>query len=341
MAQARRAAGLTLTVARRPGVWAALSIPLLAALGAIAYGVAGYVLLFGWSFIDGLFMTITTMTTVGYREIRPLGTPERLFTISLLVLGVSVLLMTLSIAASLLIEDPIRERIRRRRMNRRIEDLREHFIVCGYGRVGRTVAETLAAEDRPFVVIDRNEERAGELADAGVLFLTGDATERDDLMKSGLLTASALISAVDDDAENIFITMVARDLKPDLWIVARASQENTIDRLRTAGANRVYSPFVTAGHEMATAAVNPGVVDFIEVKMEGLPSLRLEEFEVEPGSHLVGRRLSDVKRDAHALAVRRRDGSILAPPDTGLTLEEGDILVLLGEREALRPLEQT
>ena len=340
MAQTRRAAGLTLADARRPGVWAALSIPLLAALGAIAYGVAGYVLLFGWSFIDGLFMTITTMTTVGYREIRPLGTPERLFTISLLVLGVSVLLMTLSIAASLLTEDPIRERIRRRRMNRRIEDLSEHYIVCGYGRVGRTVAEALAAERRSFVVIDRNEERAGELGDAGVLYLTGDATERDDLVKAGIDSASALISAVDDDAENIFITMVARDLKPDLWIVARASQENTIARLRTAGANRVYSPFVTAGQEMATAAVNPGVVDYLDLKMEGLPALRLEELEVEAGSQLVGRRLIDVKRDAHALAVRKHDGRILAPPDGALELEEGDILVLLGERDALRPLEE-
>lgn len=320
---------------------AALSIPVLVALAVIGYGIAGYMVLFGWSFIDAFFMTMTTMTTVGYREIQPLGTAERLFTISLLVLGVSVLLMTLSIAASVLMEDPIRERIRRRRMSKRIEDLNGHYIVCGYGRVGRTVADALRTEGCSFVVIDRSEDRSGELADAGVLFLTGDATERDDLVKAGIDDARSLISAVDDDAENIFITMVARDLKRDLWIVARASQENTIARLRTAGANRVYSPFVTAGREMATAAVNPGVVDFIEVKMEGLPSLRVEEFEVESGSHLVGRRLSEVKQDAHALAVRRRDGSVLAPPPEELELGVGDVLVLLGERDALRPLEQT
>ena len=321
-------------------MWAALSIPVLVALGVVGYGIAGYMALFGWSFVDALYMTITTMTTVGYREVRPLATPERIFTISLLLLGVSVLLMTLSIAASVLIDDPIRERIRRRRMKKRIEGLEGHYIVCGYGRVGRTVAETLSAEGCSFVVVDRSEERASELRTDGHLYLTGDATQREDLLGVGVGRARALISAVDDDAENIFITMVARDLNPRLWIVTRASQENTIDRLRTAGANRVYSPFVTAGHEMATAAVNPGVVDFLEVRTEGLPALRLEELEVEAGSHLVGRRLAEVKRDAHALAVRRRDGTILAPPAEGLELAEGDILVLLGEREKLRPMEQ-
>ena len=320
---------------------AALSIPLLAALAVIAYGLAGYMVLFGWSFIDSIFMTITTMTTVGYREIRPLGTPERLFTMSLLILGVSVLLMTLSIAASVLMEDPIRERIRRRRMRKRIEELHDHYIVCGFGRVGRTVAEALSAEGVDFVVVDRNEDRASEVTGADYLFFGGDATERQDLEVVGIERARALISAVDDDAENIFITMVARAQKPELWIVARASQENTVERLRTAGANRVYSPFVTAGREMATAAVNPGVLDYLEVKTEGLPPLRLEEFEVEEGSHLVGRRLSEVKRDAHALAIRRKDGSVIVPPGGDLVLAVGDILVLLGEREALRPLEQT
>lgn len=324
-----------------PSVWAPLRIPAYTALASVAIGAIGYMVFFGWSFMDSLYMTVITITTAGYLEVRPLGTAERMFTMLLLVLGVSVLLMTLSIAASVLADDPIRERIRRRRMSRRIEDLNDHYIVCGFGRVGRTVAEALRDERCGFVVVDRSDDRATELSKDGYLFVTGDATERHDLQAAGLDRARALISVVDDDAENIFITMTARALKPDLWIVARASQENTVERLRTAGANRVYSPFVTAGREMATAAVNPGVIDFIEVKMEGLPSLRVEEFEVEVGSHLAGRKLADVKQDAHALAVRRGDGSVVVPPPADLVLAEGDILVLLGERDALRPLEQT
>lgn len=307
----------------------------------MALGTLGYVVFFKWSFMDALYMTVITITTAGYLEVRPMDAAARIFTMLLLVAGVSVLLMTLSIAASVLTDDPIRERIRRRRMSRRIEDLTNHYIVCGFGRVGRTVAEALSVEGCSFLVVDRSEDRARELIDDGYLYLTGDATERADLQRAGIERARGLISVVDDDAENIFITMTARSLKPDLWIVARASQENTIERLRTAGANRVYSPFVTAGREMAVAAVNPGVLDFLEVETEGLPPLRLEEFEVEPDSHLVGRRLGDVKRDAHALAVRKRDGAVVVPPPTDLVLEVGDILVLLGEREALRPLESS
>ena len=325
----------------RPSPWTPLRLPGLIALAVLGYGISGYMLFFQWPFFDALYMTVITMTTVGYGEVREMDAAARLFTISLLLLGATVVVLTLSIAASLLMEDPLRERIRRRRMSKRIEDLKDHHIVCGYGRVGRTVAEALSAEGCPFLVVDRSEERARELIEDSYLYITGDATERSDLQHAGIERARALISAVDDDAENIFITMTARSLKPDLWIVARASQENTIDRLRTAGANRVYSPFVTAGREMATAAVNPGIIDFIELKMEGLPLLRVEELEVEPGSHLIGRALDEVKGEAHALAVRRRDGSVLAPPGPSVRLGEGDVLVLLGERDALRPIEQT
>jgi voltage-gated potassium channel len=144
---------------------------------------------------------------------------------------------------------------------------------------------------------------------------------------------------VDDDAENIFITMTARAANPKLWIVARASQEESIERLRTAGANRVYSPFVTAGREMAVAAINPGVVDFLEVETDG-PPLRLEEVRVEVGSRHVGRKLGEVKGEAQALAVRQAGGDVLAPPDDDLVIGEGDVLVLLGERDTLRPLER-
>ena len=225
-------------------------------------------------------------------------------------------------------------------MQRRIGALRDHVIVCGYGRVGRTAAETLALERRPFLIIDRNENRERELIEDEVDYLIGDATSKEDLDNAGVDHAHALVSAVDDDAENIYITMVARSMNPGLWIVARASEEASRERLLTAGANRVYSPFVTAGREMATAAVNPNLVDFIELTTTGAPALRLEELEVEPGSEMRGKSLGEVRGLARPLAVRRSNGELVIPPRDDLVLAEGDLLVMLGERDALRQMER-
>jgi voltage-gated potassium channel len=320
--------------------WASLRWPLFASIGVLGYGVAGYTLVLGWSFIDGLYMTLLTMTTVGFTEVRPLDTAGKVFTISLLIMGVTLLVLTLSIAATVLQQDPIRDRMRRRRMQRRVGALRDHVIVCGYGRVGRTVAETLAQEKRPFLIVDRSETRERGLIEDEVNYLIGDATSKEDLAEAGIVHAHALISAVDDDAENIYITMVARAMNPGFWIVARASEEASRERLLTAGANRVYSPFVTAGREMATAAMNPAIVDFMDVTITGAPALRLEELEIEPGSKLSGRSLGDVRGQAQPLAVRRSNGDLVIPPRDDLVLGEGDLLVMLGERDALRELER-
>jgi voltage-gated potassium channel len=255
-------------------------------------------------------------------------------------MGVTLLVLTLSIAATVMQQDPIRDRMRRRRMQRRVGALRDHVIVCGYGRVGRTVAETLAQERRPFLIVDRSETRERELIEDDVNYLIGDATSKEDLTDAGVVHAHALISAIDDDAENIYITMVARAMNPGFWIVARASEEASRERLLTAGANRVYSPFVTAGREMATAALNPAIVDFMDVTITGAPALRLEELEIEPGSKLSGRSLGDVRGQAQPLAVRRSNGDLVIPPRDDLVLGEGDLLVMLGERDALRELER-
>ena len=224
-------------------------------------------------------------------------------------------------------------------MQRRVEHLRDHIIVCGFGRVGRSVVEELQRDEVPFVVVDKSEDRGHELLDDGATYVIGDASRREDLEIAGIHRARALISVVDDDAENIFITMVARAVRPDLWIVARAQQEESIDRLQTAGASRVFSPFVTAGREMAYSAINPRVIDFFEVETP-VAAFRIEELRVDGGSSLVGRRLGDVRRGVRALAVARADGEVVAPPDDDVRLAEGDLLVMLGDREELRPLEQ-
>jgi voltage-gated potassium channel len=171
-------------------------------------------------------------------------------------------------------------------------------------------------------------------------YFIGDATKREDLEAAGIHRAKALISCVDDDAENIFITMVARSVSPTVWIVARAEQEESVERLRTAGASRVFSPFVSAGREMAYAAIKQRVVDFIEVEADRAPPLTLEELRIDAESDLVGKLLGEVRGKAKALAIRHAGGEVETPPLDETRLQAGDALVLLGNREDLRALEQ-
>lgn len=225
-------------------------------------------------------------------------------------------------------------------MAKRISQMSGHAIVCGFGRVGRTVVEELERDGVPYLVIDKSEAREHELLDSVSAYFIGDATKKEDLEAAGIARARALISAVDDDAENIFITMVARSVSPTVWIVARAEEEDSIGRLQTAGASRVFSPFVTAGREMAYAAVKQRVVDFIEVEAEHAAPLRLEELRIDEESDLVGKVLGKIRGRASALAVRHADGTVEAPPNDEMILRVGDALVLLGDKDELRPLEQ-
>ena len=313
---------------------------LILVLGVVAFGTTGYVVLESWSVLDALYMTVITLASVGFTEVRPLDAEGKIFTILLIILGVTVVVLALSLVARAIEEGDLGERGRRRRMGKRISQLSNHAIVCGFGRVGRTVVEELERDRIPYVVIDKSEAREHELLDTVASYLIGDATKRPDLEAAGIHRARALISAVDDDAENIFITMVARSVSPSVWIVARAEEEESVERLQTAGASRVFSPFVTAGREMAYAAVKQRVVDFIEVEAGSAPPLRLEELRVDAGSDLVGKELGKIRGQARALAIRHANGDVVAPPEDSITLQEGDALVLLGEREELRPLEQ-
>lgn len=313
---------------------------LLLVFGVVTLGVVGYMVIEGWNFVDALYMTILTLASVGFREVHPLSLTGKVFTITLIVLGVTVVVLALSLVARAIEEGGLGERGRRRRMAKRISHMSNHAIICGFGRVGRTVVEELERDGVPYLVIDKNEDRERELLDDASAYFIGDATRREDLEAAGIHRARALISAVDDDAENIFITMVARSVSDKVWIVARAEQEESVDRLRTAGASRVFSPFVTAGREMAYAAIKKRVVDFIEVEAAAAPTLRLEELRIDAGSDLIGKVLGDVRGKARALAVRHSGGEVETPPEDSMTLQEGDALVLLGDREELRPLEQ-
>lgn len=224
-------------------------------------------------------------------------------------------------------------------MQRRIDHLSEHFIVCAYGRVGRSVARELEAEALPFVVVDSKTELQADMDRDGVRYLLGTPSDEQVLRLAGIERARGLICAVDSDAENVYITVVARSLRPDLLIVARAAHDRSADRLYRAGANQVVSPYVTSGRRMANLAIRPHVVDFFDIARAGQPDLRLEELVIDAASPLVGCSLQELSGPAVPLLLRRQSGQLVANPAQQLRLEPGDTLVVYGEASALRPLD--
>jgi voltage-gated potassium channel len=297
-----------------------------------------------WSFVDGLYMTLTSITTVGYGEVHPQGDLGRIFTMTLIVGGVGTMLYTLGIFAELVVEGQLARYARIRRMERRVADLNEHFIVCGYGRMGTRVAQEFAQLQTPFVVVDSNHEPIERLRSAGVLFVEGDAASDESLLKAGILRAKGLVSAVDSDERNVFITLTARSLNPALFIVARSSYQDSVEKLRRAGANQVVSPYLMGAHRMAALAVRPVAVDVLDTVLHGENiDLVVEEFLVPTGSPVLGRSLADsgfLSAGANVLAIRKRSGQLrINPPETQV-LETDDLVVAIGTRQQMSDVER-
>lgn len=315
--------------------------PAIALALVMTYGVSGYMLLEGWSFLDALYMTVVTLTTVGFREVHPLDGSGKLFTITLMIMGVSLLLLTITLVAAWVSEGNLAERRRRRRMQQRIDRLKDHFIVCAYGRVGRSVTREFKQEDVPFLVIDHDQGLEQRMIDDGVAYLIGEPAEEEVLRRAGIERARGLICAVDSDATNVFIAMTARSLSDRLFIVARAASSDSIPRLERAGANRVISPYATSGQHMAMMALRPSVRGYLEMTRDGGgTALRLEEVRVGKGSTLAGKTVRDVSGGASLLAVRHEDGRVSPHPHEDMRIREGDLLIMLGDQEVLRPVEE-
>jgi voltage-gated potassium channel len=310
----------------------------LAVLLVVAYGIVGYAL-FGFPLPDAVYLTVLTLTTEGFAAPEPLSPGAKVFTASLALLGVTVFLAGIGLVGTALVEGQLLPGSRRRRMQRNLRSLRDHLIVCAYGRVGRAVARELEADRVPFVVIDAKAELERDLQRDGVLYLIGSPSSEPVLRQAGVEHARGLVCAVDSDAENVYITLVARSLNPELAIVARAAEEASADRLYRAGANRVVSPYVTSGRRMALLAVRPHVVDFFEIARRGAAESRLEELLVADGSPLAGRCLGEVLGGAIPLLVRRAGGELLPNPDQATTLQAGDVVVVYGDPGTLRPIE--
>lgn len=305
----------------------------------LVLGTTGY-MAFGLSFVDAVYQTVTTVTTVGFREVGDFGTGEQVFTIFLIVIGVGLVLYTFTLTVQVVVEGQLREIMGRRRMDRTIARMDQHVVLCGWGRVGRAVAADLAGAGRQVVVVDSDAERLAGIEFATVL---GDATLDATLRAAGIERAGALVAALADDAANLFVTLSGRTLNPDLFIVARARQEDSIDKLARAGADRVVNPQSLGAARMASFVVRPHVAEFVDVVMhERSMEFRMQEVVVPANSCFAGRTLRELDLRQRAgvlvLAVRDSSGAFRSNPDPDTVIAPGDVVIAVGTETGLQRL---
>jgi voltage-gated potassium channel len=321
--------------------WRRLRFGLAALVGVLVAGTVGYVA-FGFTLLDAVYQTVTTVSTVGFREVQPLSTGGRIFTIVLIMVGVATALYTFTLVLEAVVEGQIQELLGRKRMERQIARLSGHVIVCGFGRVGRNVAQFLSGTGEDVVVIDNDPARASTADEAGHV-VRGDATSDEVLKEAGIERARVLVTALHTDADNLFVTLTARSLRTDLFIVARARVESSEAKLAQAGADRVVNPQGIGGARMAAFALQPHVAEFLDVVMhDGSLEFRLEEVPLPGGSPLAGQSLRDTHiRDstgALVLALRETGGEFTTNPPPETVLAAGQILIAIGTEAQLKAL---
>ena len=321
--------------------WHRLRFGLAALVGVIVAGTVGYLVL-GFPFLDALYQTVTTVATVGFREVRPLSAAGQVFTIVLILVGVGTALFTFTQFLEAMVEGQIREELGRRRMDRQIARMDGHVIVCGFGRVGRNLAHYVAGAGQDIVVIENDPERAAA-AEGSVHVVRGDATSDEILKEAGIERARVLVTALNTDADNLFVTLTARGLMKDLFIVARARAESSEVKLTQAGADRVVNPQGIGGARMAAFVLHPHVAEFLDVVMhDGSLEFRLEEIPVPEDSPLAGKSLRETHiRDstgALVLAMRDAAGEFTTNPPPEMVLCAGQILIAIGTEAQLKAL---
>lgn len=310
-------------------------------LATIVIGTIGYIVLFRWNLADAAYMTVITMTTVGFREVRELvDWPERLWTMLLAVSGVGIIYGSIGIVAEAVIAEATSGRREAKRMTEAVAGLSGHYILCGYGRVGSTVARELVHSGQKLVVIDILPESLERARHDGHLVVQGDATADETLLLAGLERARGLVATIDSDANNVYVTLSARALNPKLFIVGRANAEGSDAKLLQAGANRVVSPYTMAGRRIAELAVRPRVADFIDAALShGELRVSMEEVEVAPGGPLDGRTVGDLRDEGiFTLAIVRSGSDYDANPPPDRALVAGESLVVSGSTERLAAL---
>src|SRR5215469_10509042 len=308
-------------------------------------GTFGFVLIDGYSWFDAFYMTLTTISTVGYGEIRPLSRAGRVFNSFLIVFGVSAMFLAVGAMTRTIIELELQDQFGVRRKKRMIDQMHDHFIVCGFGRVGRNASYEFQRAHIPFLVVDRNEQRVAKAEEAGMLAIVADATRDDGLREAGVLRAKGLIAALPSDAENLFIILSAKTLNPNLTVVTRASEEEAEEKMRRAGADTVFTPYAVTGRQLADSLLRPHVVEFMDFGRSNIgPRVTMEQVCVTAKAELTRKTLGQLlelrRSGVIVLAIRRRGGETTFNPPPEFEISAGDYLIVMGERPNLQKLEQ-
>lgn len=317
---------------RRDGLLVRFRLPLSLVVIALVYGTVGFLLIERVSVLDALYQTVLVLSTIGIGPPEPIGSGAEIFTITLVLVGVAALFTAVGVATEAVVSGELTRWVRRRRMTNRLRRLRDHFVVCAYGRVGRTVVDEMCGHGCEVVVIESKPELEPLLDEQNVLYLQGDPSDEQVLLAAGIEQARGLVCAVDSDAVNVYITLTARAINPSLRIIARASESRSADKLVRAGADEVISPYRLSGRRMALLAMRPSMVEMLDLLGFG-PNFRLEEVLVRPGSRLEGLTIAEAL--AHyagvsILAVKKPGAALSPAPDQALRLGSGDLIVSVG-----------
>ncbi len=306
-------------------------------------GTLGYAIIERWNLLDSFYMTVTTLTTVGYGEIHPLSNAGRIFTIALIISGVLVVGVNIAAFARFLIEGEIRDFMDKKRAKRDVDRLTDHYIICGYGRIGTVIADELHEHKIPFVIVDSSPEKVEEIAQKGYPAILGDSVHEEVLLAAGIMRAKGLVTAVGSPADNVYITISAKALKPGIFVLGRAHDEIAEKRLKAAGADQVVCPYSIGGRRMANIILRPAVVEFLDLTV-GKKDLELaiEELRVKRGSSLIGKTIidSEIRNKYGAIIVaiaRPNEKMVFNPPPQSVILED-DVLIALGEMKNLKAL---
>lgn len=305
----------------------------------IAFGTAGYYCLEGMSMFDAFYMTIITLSTVGFSEIKELSIPGRTVTIIIICTSITAGAYCIGVIVRMFIEGELKEIYGRRKVEKRISELKNHYIVCGFGRIGSIICDELHADNYPFVVIEHKESSAEAVESKKYLCIRKDATTEEALIVAGIMKAKGIVTAVRSDANNVFITLTAKGLRPDIFVLSRSSDVKNEVKLKRAGASIVVSPYMIGGTRMAQVLKRPTVVDFIDLAtMSNKLGLMIEESRIRPGSNLIGKNLIDsrLRQDFGVIIVaikKQSAGEMIFNPTPTEKLDVDDVIVTLGKRE--------
>ena len=311
----------------------------------LSFGTAGYMIIEGWGIFDAVYMTVITISTVGYGEVHEISRIGQLFTVFLVFAGVGFCIYVAGSVVQFMVEGQIRTILGRRRLDKKINRLKNHYIICGYGRIGSVLCKNITRKPIDLVVVEKNQDISHIMDEDGVLYITGDAADETILIRAGIKRAKSLIAVLATDIDNVFLVLTARQLNPDIYIIARASHEEAKSKLQAAGANKVESPYDIGAVSMAQRILRPTVTDFLDHAFDyKRKDIHMEELFVSASSNLVNVMLKDsgIRQNYNLIiiAIKKSDGSMLFNPSFESVIKAGDTLIAVGETANLQKLAQ-